>query len=131
MRNRFLPAVFVLALVAPSFSWAASAMDMASAECMGCHEEVEGPFQHTGDTGHAAGVDYALAAAKNPGLVKPSRLDPSIRLSGGNISCVTCHKPYDEASHESLAAKRASSSVDPLLSVDNSSSGLCTACHAK
>ncbi|MBI2412264.1 MAG: hypothetical protein HYV24_03545 [Deltaproteobacteria bacterium] len=131
MHNRYLPAVFVLALVAPSFSWAAPAIDKASVECMECHEEVEGTFQHTGDTGHAVGVDYSLAASRNPGLVKPANIDPAIRLADNNISCVTCHKPYDEATHESLAAERASSAVDPLLSVDNSKSGLCTACHAK
>lgn len=130
MRGKYLSFFFILAIV-PSLSWAAASIDKASVECMECHEEVEGTFQHTGDTGHAVGVDYPLAASRNPGLVKQANLDPAIRLANNNISCVTCHKPYDEATHESLAAERASSAVDPLLSVDNSKSGLCTACHAK
>ncbi|MBI4949117.1 MAG: hypothetical protein HY955_03120 [Deltaproteobacteria bacterium] len=131
MNNRYLSAVFALALVVLSLSSEASSIDKASVECMGCHEEVEGAFRHTGDDGHSVGDDYSLAASKNPGLVQPSKLSASIRLVGGNISCITCHIAYDEATHEALAAQRASSAVDPMLSVDNTASGLCAACHAK
>ena len=131
MNNGYLSAVFALALLVPCISSAAPSIDKASAECMGCHEEVEGDFEHTGGAGHAVGDDYSLAASKNPGLVKPSKLSASIRLVGGNISCITCHIAYDEDTHEALAAQRASSAVDPMLSVDNTASGLCAACHAK
>ena len=131
MNNGYLSAVFALALLVPCISSAAPSIDKASAECMGCHEEVEGAFRHTGDAGHSVGDDYSLAASKNPGLVKPSKLSASIRLVGGNISCITCHIAYDKDTHEALAAQRASSAVDPMLSVDNTASGLCAACHDK
>ena len=120
-----------MALAVPAISSAAPLIDKASAECMGCHEEVEGAFEHTGEAGHAVGDDYSLAASKNPSLVPPSKLSVSVMLVGGKISCITCHIAYDEDTHEALAAQRASAAVDPLLSVDNTASGLCAACHAK
>ncbi|MBI5641920.1 MAG: hypothetical protein HY954_00430 [Deltaproteobacteria bacterium] len=114
-------------------SFAASPLDRESEECISCHETVsDSQVCHSGDCGHAVPSDYALAASKNRGLVRPSALIPAIRLVDNRIACVTCHVEYSKTGHLILAGQRKQGAVpDPMLSVDNSQSKLCTSCHAK
>ncbi|MBI5588684.1 MAG: hypothetical protein HY889_10025 [Deltaproteobacteria bacterium] len=60
-------------------------------------------------------------------------LNPAIKFSGNMIGCTTCHVPYtNQYEHKTLADKRKNPSMpDPMLSVDNTESALCTACHLK
>ena len=131
MNNAYLSVFFALALAVPAVSAAAPLKHTASAECMGCPAEVAGAFEHTGDAGPAGHFRRMAGQAEAGSLVPPSKLSVSVMLVGGKISCITCHIAYDEDTHEALAAQRASAAVDPLLSVDNTASGLCAACHAK
>ncbi|GMR04625.1 MAG: hypothetical protein BMS9Abin23_0526 [Thermodesulfobacteriota bacterium] len=147
---RFLPetgggflfaAMFVYLGAVMSFPGPTSAadivLDRASIECISCHEaDVTAESVHVvGGPGHdhPVGVDYVGLAARVPALVKPSELDPALRLVSGRISCVTCHVPYDKKNHLTLAAKRKEMPAipDPMLNVDNSGSGLCMSCHLK
>lgn len=110
-------------------------LDPGSAECLGCHQDavaVKEPLQvcHKGDCDHPVGISYVTLASKNMGLVPPEKLAAGIKLIDGKIGCLTCHIPYD-AEHEERAAFKGSFQSDPMLSVDNTSSALCTSCHRK
>lgn len=113
-------------------------LDLRSMECIKCHEAaitdtnvtlLGGPGGHD----HPVGVDYVSLSRNNPTIVKPYDLDPALPLVNGRISCVTCHIPYNESNHLKLAAKRKGMPAipDPMLTVDNSTSGLCISCHLK
>lgn len=139
MKNNPLLKVLICAVVlsATSFAWAQTPipLDAASAECVGCHEDavtVKEPLQvcHQGNCDHPVGASYASFSSRNRGLVAPENLIPGIKLVDGKIGCLTCHTPYT-AEHEEQAALRGSSQPDPMLSVDNTGSGLCAACHRK
>lgn len=115
-------------------------LDKETAGCISCHSEAvsEGPplqVCHKGGCGHPIGVDYTEAYSKDPTLAKPETLDKALRLIDNKISCVTCHAPFtDKESHLKLFEERKSmlpSTPDPMLSVDNRASRLCTACHRK
>ena len=116
----------------------AASLDPESEECIKCHETTVGGSTtplvcHEGGCDHPIGVDYVALASKNPALMDPARLDPGIRLFDGRIGCGTCHVPYDRTNHLKLAEKRKKMPAipDPMLSVDNTGSGLCMACHLK
>ncbi len=112
-------------------------LDPASMECIDCHSivsmAVPAEVCHAGGCDHPIGVDYALLSSQNPALVKPASLNPGVKLVGNKISCVTCHVPYSNADHEALSQKRSLMPAipDPMLSIDNTASALCSACHAK
>lgn len=113
-------------------------LDSESMECISCHETAFSdtfPIQacHQGGCDHPIGIDYAVLAMTNKGLVSPSILDPSVRLLNGKIGCTTCHVPYSQSDHQALSDKRIEIPAipDPMLSVDNSGSMLCVSCHRK
>lgn len=112
-----------------------ASLDPGSAECLGCHQDpsaVNEPFRycHKGDCDHPVGVNYVTLASRNRGLVPPEGLIKGITLVDGRIGCITCHTPYTPG-HEEQAVFRGTSQPDPMLSVDNTGSGLCVACHRK
>ena len=116
----------------------AVALDAESEECIKCHKTTVGGGTtslvcHEGGCDHPIGVDYVALASKDPTLRDPSKLDPGIRLFDGKIGCGTCHVPYDRTNHLELSKKRSQMPAipDPMLSVDNTGSGLCMACHLK
>lgn len=126
------------AVFSASTSAGAVKLDARSMECIKCHEAAvtDNYVTLVGDTGghdHPVGVDYVSLAGRNPTLMKPLELDPALQLVNGRISCVTCHVPYSESNHLKLAAKRKGMPAipDPMLTVDNAMSGLCTSCHLK
>lgn len=129
------PLICALLLFAPVHAFAGPvplALDAASIECVGCHQDaisVKEPLQvcHQGNCDHPVGVSYASFSSRNRGLIPPEGLVPEIKLVDGKMSCLSCHTPYT-AEHEERAA---SSQPDPLLSVDNTGSRLCTSCHRK
>jgi hypothetical protein len=112
-------------------------LDDESMECLKCHESSADPSVplkvcHGGLCDHPIGVDYAELSSANPGLVKPSGLNRAVRLIDGMIGCTTCHIPYNQYNHKTLAEKRKEPlTPDPMLSVDNTASGLCSSCHLK
>ncbi len=115
-----------------------AALDSGSKQCIGCHSDAVGgtgaSLVHKGGLSHPVGVDYTGLSSKRPGLKPQEALDPAIKLVDGRIGCVTCHVPYSsETDHRRLAEKRRNSpsAPDPMLSVDNSGSRLCLACHDK
>ncbi len=110
-------------------------LDPDSAQCVRCHETYVDPDKaglvcHSAGCNHPVGLDYAAFAAANPGYAGPEELDPAMTLRGGMMGCTTCHRPYSSNGHESLAGTRGAIS-DPMLSVDNTGSGLCLQCHRK
>lgn len=133
--------LFIFSTFAPYTSGTSGAMvflDKESMECVKCHESSVDPSVpqkacHRGLCDHPVGVDYAELASKNPGLVNPSALNPAVRLTGNMIACTTCHVPYNnQYDHKALSDNRKDPSMpDPMLSVDNTGSGLCTSCHLK
>ena len=87
---------------------------------------------HQGDCDHPIGASYEALSGRNRGLVTPARLDPAIKLVDGKMGCLTCHVPFVEADHETVAASRGEGvQPDPMLVIDNTGSGLCVACHRK
>lgn len=123
---------FLLVLAPPAFASAEilppDALDAGSAECVSCHQDsitVKEPLQvcHQGECDHLVGVSYISFSSRNRGLTPPEALDPAIKLIDGKMGCLACHIPYVAADHESAA--------NPMLSVDNTGSGLCVACHRK
>ena len=130
---------FILLTAFPILSVAGSVkLDSRSKECIKCHKAdvTDKHVSLIGDTGgheHPMGVDYFSLALRNPTLVKPLELVPAVALVNGRISCITCHVSYDESNHLNLAAKRKGMPAipDPMLTVDNSTSGLCISCHLK
>lgn len=108
-------------------------LDAESRECVSCHEgsvSSGSPLSacHMGNCDHPLGVDYGLLASRNRGLANPP-LAPAIRLVNNRIGCVSCHIPYADGHEE--AARTLSDGPDPMLSVDNTGSRLCTSCHLK
>ena len=98
-------------------------LDPASKECVSCHEaerfiksERAGPVH----TPHIIGLDYRSASGRDPTLTRAALLDTALRLIDGKVSCITCHVEYLESAH-----------TGPMLTVDNSGSGLCRKCHKK
>ena len=131
-KMRFSLMAFLLVLASPAFSSAGilppDALDAGSAECVSCHQDsitVEEPLRicHQGDCDHPVGVSYILISSRNRGLTPPEGLDPAIKLIDGKMGCLACHTPYVAADHETAA--------NSMLSVDNTGSGLCVACHRK
>lgn len=112
----------------PALPMMPGVLDAGSAECVSCHEDsvtVNEPFQvcHQGDCDHPVGVSYTSLLSKNRGLTPADKLDPAIKLIDGKMGCLTCHTPYAAEGHETAA--------NPMLSVDNTGSALCMACHRK
>lgn len=95
-----------------SASEGASRLDQISSECLSCHEDVH-DSSHSGS--HAISIDYAEHAAGNKKLRPVSSLQKELVLFEGLITCKTCHgsDPHD----------------GQKLTIDNSESGLCKACH--
>ena len=90
-----------------------------SLSCMTCHDGSAGkavPFQMRGDgagMSHPVEIDYAAAAARQPGKYEPaSSLPYQVPLVAGKVQCTTCH---DGASR------------DPMRVVEIRD--LCIACH--
>jgi len=112
-----------------------AALDAATRQCIRCHagEIKAGIAFHSGGSDHPVGMDYASLAQKNPSLVQASKLNPRLRLENGKIGCLTCHVPYEKTNHRELSKKRGQMPAipDPMLTIDNSISGLCMACHQK
>lgn len=112
-------------------------IDPASARCLECHQDsvtVNEPLRvcHQGDCDHPIGESYAALSSRNRGLTQPGQLDQAIKLADGRIGCLTCHVPYVEADHETVAASRGDGlQPDPMLVMDNTGSSLCVACHKK
>lgn len=120
----------LLLIVSPAFSSRilAAGLDAGSAECVSCHQDsitVNEPLQvcHQGDCDHPVGVGYTSFSSRNRGLTPPEALDPAIKLIDGKMGCLTCHIPYVAADHENTS--------NSMLSVDNTGSALCVACHRK
>jgi len=104
-------------------------VDPVSAECLSCHDGSMATVSRIGvgywrhsidfisqDKGiHPIGVDYRKAALRDRRLRPPEALPPEIKLVDGKVSCISCHDPY--------------SSRPMQLSMDNSGSRLCGACH--
>lgn len=127
--------VFVFLLM-PQASWAQELLlDEESRACVSCHEEEvavrEFRICHGNVCDHPIGLDYAAAALKNAGLVSPGSINPAILLPGGRITCASCHTRYEKDEHEAAAALRDGTQPDPMLSMDNTASALCSACHNK
>ncbi len=134
LSTAFIMGIFVF----PALSARAQTLDRESIDCIGCHETAvspEAPFLicHEAGCGHEIGLDYAAVAAADRTLAPPASLKDGIRLVDNRISCVTCHIPYSAENHEALSARRAliPEIPDPMLSVDNTASALCLACHLK
>lgn len=129
--------LFLLSMAGPAmvFAQLPAVVDPASAECLDCHQDsvtVSEPLSPAGECDHSIGVSYSSVQMKNRGLVPVAALDPAVKLLDGNIGCLTCHVPYSEADHESIAASRTpGQQPDPMLVKDNTGSGLCAACHRK
>ena len=128
--------VFLFLLFLPQSALALDLLlDEESRECVNCHEEEvavrEFRICHGDVCDHPIGVDYAVAALKNAGLVSPGSINPAILLPGGRITCASCHARYVKDEHEAAAALRDGSQPDPMLSMDNTASALCAACHNK
>ena len=89
-----------------------SQFDQISSKCLSCHEDVH-DSSHSGS--HAISIDYAEHAARNKKLRPVLNLQQELVLFEGLITCETCHgsDPHD----------------GQTLTVDNSESGLCKACH--
>lgn len=142
VKRLILPSFFffftAFAPLAGSTAAAMVFLDTESTECVQCHPSSVDPSDpqkvcHGGLCDHPVGIDYAELASRNPGLVQLSALNPAIKLTDGMIGCTSCHVPYNnQYDHKALSDKRKDPSTpDPMLSVDNTSSGLCTACHLK
>ena len=89
--------------------------------CMACHDGTTGAsvgfVSRAGGLGvsHPVGVDYAAAAARQPGRYAPAAdLPPDVPLVSGKVECTTCHDG-------------ASSAPDHVARTTVTS--LCTACH--
>lgn len=123
----------------PSFAHRAAALDKASIDCLSCHDGALAPDSTVvtvcsePDCDHPLGVDYRLLAVMNHGLKPAGLLDPQIKLvNNATIGCTTCHVPYKQSNHVTLSTLRGLfPDPDPMLSVDNSGSGLCLGCHDK
>ncbi len=128
----FLPLTFATGLYAQVM------LDPASMECINCHELVSDAVPtevcHSGGCDHPIGVDYLALSSRNRSLVSPASLNPEVKLIDNKISCVTCHALFTTAEgHMALSQKRGlmPEIPDPMLSIDNTGSALCSACHAK
>lgn len=130
-KKSFSLTVFLLVVAYPAFALAGvltAGLDAGSVECVSCHQDsitVNEPLQvcHHGECDHMVGVSYISFSSRNRGLTPIEGLDPAIKLIDGKMGCLTCHAPYVPADHENTS--------DPMLSVDNTGSGLCVACHRK
>ncbi|OGP21824.1 MAG: hypothetical protein A2054_11010 [Deltaproteobacteria bacterium GWA2_55_10] len=127
--------VFLLLLLPEVSSGLELLLDEESRECVTCHEDEvavrEFRICHGDVCDHPIGIDYAGAAVKNAGLVSPGSVNPAVLLPGGRITCASCHTRYKKDEHEATAAMRDGSQPDPMLSMDNTGSALCAACHNK
>lgn len=130
MKKSFSLTAFLLVIASPVFAAriAAPGLDPGSVECVSCHQDsitVNEPLQvcHQGECDHPVGVSYISFSSRNRGLAPIDGLDPAIKFVDGKMGCLTCHSPYVAADHEKAA--------DSMLSVDNTGSGLCVACHRK
>ena len=135
-RGRLIPPVLLvmLALFCPGKLYSAP-LDPDSVRCVRCHETYVDPGKpglvcHSAGCNHPVGLDYAAFAALNAGYASPEELDPVMTLRGGIMGCATCHRPYSSNDHELLVEERGTI-PDPMLSVDNTGSGLCLQCHRK
>jgi len=134
-----LPALVLFVLAMPAAAMGKNArLDKASVECIGCHDSAVSPDDpaqicHEAGCEHKIGADYAEAAGRDRSLAPIDTLPAELKLVDGKMSCVTCHVPYSKENHETLSAQRAMMPEipDPMLSVDNTGSGLCLLCHLK
>lgn len=123
----------------PAFAQKAAALDNATIECLSCHDGALATDStvitvcSNPDCDHPLGVDYRIISTMNYGLKPASLLDPNIKLANNaTIGCTTCHVPYKKKDHATLSALRALyPEPDPMLTVDNTESGLCFGCHYK
>ena len=129
--------LLLLVMPAPLYPGRASSapLDPDSARCVRCHESYVDPALpglacHSAGCNHPVALDYAAFAAANPGYAPPEELDPAMTLRGGIMGCTTCHRPYSGNGHE-ISAGKGGAMADPMLSVDNTGSGLCLQCHRK
>lgn len=83
-----------------------------SSDCSECHDEL-----FVADSGHHP-VDIFYDTF-NPMLRPKSEIPAELVLTGGYVTCTTCHSPeYKVYEH-----------VGGQLVIDNSGSALCSACH--
>lgn len=130
-KKSFSLTAFLVLLASPAFALTGvltTGLDADSVECVSCHQDsitVNEPLQvcHQGECDHPVGVSYISFSSRNRGLTPIEGLDPAIKLIDGKMGCLTCHAPYVPADHEKT--------TDSMLSVDNTGSGLCVACHKK
>jgi len=123
----------------PAFAQRATALDAASIDCLSCHDGALATDSTVvtvcsePDCDHPLGVDYRVLSAMNHGLKPTVLLDPQIKLvDNATIGCTTCHVPYQQSNHVTLSTLRGMfPEPDPMLSVDNTGSGLCLGCHDK
>jgi len=133
--------VFLLLFVfVPLFAGKAVALDNKSIECLSCHDAALATDStiitvcSAPDCDHPLGVDYNFASMTNFGLKSPTLLDPNIKLAyNTDIACTSCHVPYKQSDHVTLSTLRGlyPNDPDPMLTVDNTASGLCFGCHYK
>jgi predicted CXXCH cytochrome family protein len=103
------------------------ALDVESETCMGCHDgavatlaSARGGSRSRLDPVLLIGGDHPIGGVQGPrgagdNLVRPERLDPSVRLFDGRVGCGSCHSVYAEH--------------DDLLVMSNQRSRLCLTCH--
>jgi len=122
-----IAALLLLLTLPPCAPAGPVSLDRDSTKCLSCHGKTSS-FD-TADH-HPVGIDYRRVT---PGFKSPASLDPAIGLINGKIECATCHIPYEESNHRTLAEKRSAlpAIADPLLTMDNRKSQLCLACHSK
>ena len=107
--------------------------DKATHQCVKCHNPDREMGYGPTHTSHIVGLDYKLAAELDPTLTPLPALDVALKLTGGKISCITCHREYVKETHtvSGRESERAKGVKDPMLRVDNAGSQLCLKCHTK
>jgi len=129
-------------------------LDWSAAACLACHNgtrarhvTVTGAGSGTsygefGSTNHPIGMRYADFALRDPRGYRPlGALDPEIRLVGGEVTCITCHRlNTDDGNLRSGFIKSAWNAnggdeprhpVSGELTVGPRETDLCMACHIK
>ncbi len=136
------------------------ALDEIAEGCLACHDgkragavrahargHRRGRWSSGAATNHPVGMSYALAAARNPrAFVPAATLDPSIRLVGGRVSCISCHQVathdrqpaygfvktgFVKTAWSRTTAPEGECTATGRLTVPGRTTDLCLSCHIK
>ncbi len=98
-------------------------LDSLSVECLSCHDGTisqapqvqvtQGIWQHQIGESHPIGIEYP----RSEDFVAPESLPEGVQLFEGKIGCLTCHEMFSQENNK--------------LSMNNTRSRLCLACHKK